>query len=297
MSQHIVNATLDDLQVIYRLFDEAILFQKSNNYVGWLNYDKEYIQKDIKENLLYKIMSGSDIVCIFSICYSDPLIWREKEKGDAIYLHRVVLNRSFEGKKIFQTILNWVIDFAKAKALTYIRMDTWSDNEKLITYYKSYGFSFVEHFTTDDTDSLPLQHRNLRVALLELHLSSIHKQSAQQQQPILQKVNILDALSTIDKYWSQKTIGQANGQLIKLAKGTGEIHWHHHDDQDELFIVYKGHLTMQLRDADVELYPNDLFIVPRGVEHCPKAHGEVDFLIMGLNITSNAAGGRPSHFN
>ncbi|QEC70283.1 cupin domain-containing protein [Panacibacter ginsenosidivorans] len=111
------------------------------------------------------------------------------------------------------------------------------------------------------------------------------------------KVNIPEELSTISKYWSQKIIGEANGQLIKLAKGTGEINWHHHDDQDELFIVYKGHLTIQLRDRNVELYPHEMFIVPKGVEHCPNAHGDVEFLIMGLNITSNAAGGRPEKWN
>ncbi|MEJ8841523.1 cupin domain-containing protein [Lacibacter sp. H375] len=111
----------------------------------------------------------------------------------------------------------------------------------------------------------------------------------------MEKVNIIDELSTIKKYWTQKIIGVANGQLIKLAKGVGEINWHKHDDQDELFLLYKGHLTIQLRDQAIDLYPNDLFIVPKGVEHCPKADGEVEFLIMGINITSNAAGGRPSN--
>lgn len=107
------------------------------------------------------------------------------------------------------------------------------------------------------------------------------------------KVNIPGAFSQITHYWNQKIIGQSNGQLIKLAKGKGELNWHKHDDQDELFILYKGHLTIQLRDQDIELFPNELFIVPRGVEHCPIAHEEVEILVMGLNITSNTAGGRP----
>jgi mannose-6-phosphate isomerase-like protein (cupin superfamily) len=113
----------------------------------------------------------------------------------------------------------------------------------------------------------------------------------------MDKVNILREVSAISKYWDQKVIGEANGQLIKLAKGEGEINWHKHDDQDELFILYKGHLTIQLRDRNIELYPNELFIVPRGTEHCPVSHVESQFLIMGLNITSNKAGGRPEQYD
>ncbi len=109
----------------------------------------------------------------------------------------------------------------------------------------------------------------------------------------LEKVNINQEFTTINEYWNQKVIGKANGQFIKLAKGNGEIKWHKHDEQDELFILYKGHLTMQLRDKNIEMYKDDMFIVPKGVEHCPKANGDVEFLIMDINITSNAAGGRP----
>ncbi len=108
----------------------------------------------------------------------------------------------------------------------------------------------------------------------------------------MQKVNIIDSLATINEHWIQKIIGEANGQLFKLAKGMGATLWHQHDDQDELFIVYKGHLTIQLRDKNVELYENDMFIVPKGVEHCPISTNEVEFLIVGLNITSNKEGGK-----
>lgn len=111
--------------------------------------------------------------------------------------------------------------------------------------------------------------------------------------PNLEKVNIIQEFSKIDKYWNQQIIGQANGQLIKLAKGKGEINWHQHDDHDELFILFKGHLTIQLREKNVELYPNDMFIIPRGVEHCPIAHGDAEFMLMGIAITSNKAGGQP----
>lgn len=110
----------------------------------------------------------------------------------------------------------------------------------------------------------------------------------------MKKVNIIEALNSLTEHWSQKIIGEANGQLFKVAKGIGSTRWHKHDDQDELFILYKGHMTIQLRDQNIELYENEMFIVPKGVEHCPVANGEAEFLIVGLNITSNEAGGKPN---
>jgi len=287
MNTSIINATTDDLPLIYQLFEKAILFQKQNNYIGWNSYDKDFIKSDIQNALLFKIVKGQDVLGIFTICHSDELIWREKEQGNAVYIHRIVLNQKFKGEKIFHQVLDWAIRFALERNLTYIRMDTWANNDKLIAYYRSYGFRFIENYTTSGTENLPIQHRNLNVALLELNVKQFGNPSA------LEKVNIHHEFTTIQEYWSQKVIGNANGQLIKIAKGNGEIKWHKHDDQDELFILYKGHLTMQLRDKNIEMFKDDMFIVPKGVEHCPKANGDVEFLTMGINITSNAAGGRP----
>ncbi|RYE14569.1 MAG: cupin domain-containing protein, partial [Sphingobacteriales bacterium] len=70
-------------------------------------------------------------------------------------------------------------------------------------------------------------------------------------------------MATVHRFWDQKIIGECNGQLIKLAKGTGAIHWHQHDDQDELFLLYKGQLTIQLKGRNVDLLPGDLFVVPK----------------------------------
>ncbi|MCY1512485.1 hypothetical protein D9M68_469460 [compost metagenome] len=170
MKYVITNAVNDDLPVIYNLFEKAIQFLKANRYIGWNSYDKAFIKSDIAQGLLFKITYGKEIACIFSVCYSDALIWREKEMGNAIYLHRIVLNRNFAGEKLFNKVLEWAIPFAKNRKLEYVRMDTWADNEKIIAYYKSYGFSFIENYTTPNTENLPVQHRNLHVALLELAL-------------------------------------------------------------------------------------------------------------------------------
>ncbi len=166
----IENTSTKDLNFIYTLFEEAIIYIKKHNYIGWTTYDKNFIKQDINKKLQFKITNGNDIMCVFSICYSDVLIWREMEKGDAIYLHRIVVNPKFKGQKQFEKLLNWIVNFAKEKKLKYIRMDTWAENPNIIEYYKSYGFQFLENYTTPNTPELPEQHRNLKVALLEIKL-------------------------------------------------------------------------------------------------------------------------------
>jgi quercetin dioxygenase-like cupin family protein len=109
----------------------------------------------------------------------------------------------------------------------------------------------------------------------------------------MRKINISDEIAALDAYWSQKVIAEANGQLFKVAKGIGEINWHKHDDQDELFILYKGHLIIQLATGNIELAEGEMFVIPKGVEHCAKAEEEAAFVIVGLNITSNKSGGKP----
>jgi hypothetical protein len=163
----IVNASPDDINTIYDLFEAAIQFQKNNQYIGWNQYDTHRIQEDVNNGLLFKVTEQDNILCIFSICYDDRLIWREREKGDAMYVHRIVVNQVFKKQKMFPIILDWVTAFALKNNLKFIRMDTWADNEKLIGYYKSHGFAYIETYTTPDTTALPVQHRNLTVALLE----------------------------------------------------------------------------------------------------------------------------------
>jgi GNAT superfamily N-acetyltransferase len=166
----IVNTTSSDLDFIYMLFDEAIAYQKRKNYPVWKGYDKVILQKDIENRLHYKILYGDDIACIFSLSYAEPILWREKERGDAIYIHRIVTNSKHKGQKQFERILNWVIDLARKNNYKYIRMDTWADNSNIVDYYKSFGFKLVGTYITPVTLDLPIQKRNIALALLEFTL-------------------------------------------------------------------------------------------------------------------------------
>ena len=102
----------------------------------------------------------------------DKIIWRTTDMGDAIYLHRIVVNPAFKGQKLFGLILEWSIKHAKQKGLDFIRMDTWAANPTIINYYKDFGFEFVENYTTPDSMELPQHNRKLPLTLLEYRVNT-----------------------------------------------------------------------------------------------------------------------------
>jgi ribosomal protein S18 acetylase RimI-like enzyme len=167
----ILNTTLHDLNTVLWFFEQAMVQQEKNGYKVWKDIDQIALKKDIDEGLQFKIVNGGDILCIFSIEFNDPFIWRGRDQSDAVYLHRIVVNPNFKGQKQFQKVLFWAIEFAQRSNLKFVRMDTWADNKKIIDYYMSFGFKFIENYTTTNTAELPIQNRNLNVALLELELS------------------------------------------------------------------------------------------------------------------------------
>ena len=95
----------------------------------------------------------------------------------------------------------------------------------------------------------------------------------------MEKVNLAQKFSLFDEYWSPKVVGELNGQHVRLAKLKGGFVWHHHDAEDELFMVIKGQLVIQFRDCHVTLSEDEFIIVPRGVEHRPMAEEEVQVLL------------------
>lgn len=95
----------------------------------------------------------------------------------------------------------------------------------------------------------------------------------------MEKVNLTEKFDLFDEYWSPKIVGELNGQYVKLAKLKGEFVWHHHEAEDELFLVVKGRLIIKLREKDVILEEGEFFIVPRGIEHKPVAEEEVHALL------------------
>lgn len=103
----------------------------------------------------------------------------------------------------------------------------------------------------------------------------------------MEKVNLAEKLSLFSDHWSPRIVGELNGQHVKVARLQGEFVWHHHDDEDELFLVIRGSLRMRLRDGEVTIDEGEFFIVPRGVEHQPVADEEVHVLLFEPATTLN----------
>ena len=103
----------------------------------------------------------------------------------------------------------------------------------------------------------------------------------------MNKINLLQKFSLFNEHWSPKIIAELNGQQVKLTKFAGEFIWHHHENEDELFIVMKGSFTMEFRDKTDELNEGEILIVPRGVEHRPVAEKEVWVMLFEPAATLN----------
>jgi mannose-6-phosphate isomerase-like protein (cupin superfamily) len=95
----------------------------------------------------------------------------------------------------------------------------------------------------------------------------------------MEQVNIDAMLARFTEHWSPKKIAQVNDYDVRIVKVQGEFTWHQHPDTDEFFLVLSGQLTIQMRDRDVVLAPWELFVVPQGVEHCPRADTETALLL------------------
>ena len=103
----------------------------------------------------------------------------------------------------------------------------------------------------------------------------------------MEKVNLTHKFSLFQDHWSPKIAGELNDSYVKLAKLKGEFVWHHHEVEDELFLVVKGKLLIKLRDRDIWLEEGEFVIIPRGVEHLPIAEEEAHVLLLEPKSTLN----------
>jgi mannose-6-phosphate isomerase-like protein (cupin superfamily) len=103
----------------------------------------------------------------------------------------------------------------------------------------------------------------------------------------MEKVNLAHKFNLFQDYWSPKIVGELNDSYVKLVKLQGEFVWHHHEAEDELFLVVKGRLLIKLRDRDLWLEKGEFFIIPRGVEHLPIAEKEAHVLLLEPKSTLN----------
>ncbi len=108
----------------------------------------------------------------------------------------------------------------------------------------------------------------------------------------MEKVNIAEKLSLNDDHYVPRIVGELNGQYVKVVKFLGPFVWHHHDNEDEMFLVIRGNLRMELRDRVIDLEPGEFLIVPRGVAHRPVAEEEVHVVLFEPASTLNTGNTR-----
>lgn len=103
----------------------------------------------------------------------------------------------------------------------------------------------------------------------------------------MNKVNLREKFSLFTEHWRPRIVGELNGQQVKLVKFAGPFEWHHHTDEDEMFLVIDGEFVMEFRDRKVQLQQSEFLIVPRGVEHRPVAEREVHVMLFEPASTLN----------
>ena len=100
-------------------------------------------------------------------------------------------------------------------------------------------------------------------------------------------INLANKFNLFQELWHPKIVGELNDSYVKLAKLKGEFVWHHHDNEDELFLVVKGTLVIKLRDQELTIHEGEFVVIPKGVEHLPVAEEEVHVLLLEPKTTSN----------
>ena len=112
----------------------------------------------------------------------------------------------------------------------------------------------------------------------------------------MDKVNLAQKFAAFSEHWRPKIVGELNGQEVKVVKFQGLFPWHHHEIEDELFLVWRGRMQVEFRDRVVELKPGEFLIVPRGVEHRTAADKEAEVMLFEPAATRNTGSAEKSDF-
>ena len=167
----IENSTIEDFEEILKLYEQARTLQTRLKTVIWTAFSKELIIQEIAEKRQFKGVIDNKITCVWAITFSDPVIWDEKNKDAAIYIHRIATNKKYRGNNFVKTIVDWVVKHPLKNNYKYIRLDTVGDNTGLIKHYVKCGFQFLGLYKLKETKGLPDHYKNATVSLFEIEIS------------------------------------------------------------------------------------------------------------------------------
>lgn len=144
-----------DITEILSLYQAARDLQNQKKMVVWPFFESSFIEREIQEQRQWKIISDNLIACNWAITFKDKEIWGERDKDDAIYIHRICTNPGLYGNRYIDSIVQWAKKYATEVDRQFVRLDTLGNNTKLIEHYTSAGFEFLGMFELMDTASLP----------------------------------------------------------------------------------------------------------------------------------------------
>ena len=166
----IVKSQTADIPAVFKLYDFATAFQEKVGTNSWKGFEVSMVENEIKEERHFVIRDEGVISATFVITFSDPLIWKEANEDPAVYIHRIATHPDFRGRNYVQQIVDWTIDFAKAKNLKYVRLDTTSGNERLNQYYIKCGFTYKGISNIQWNETLPEHYKDGGFALFEIQI-------------------------------------------------------------------------------------------------------------------------------
>jgi ribosomal protein S18 acetylase RimI-like enzyme len=156
----IKNCLMNDANEILLLYEAARDLQTQRKMVVWPFFEKSFIEREIQEGTHWKIVFENLIACNWTITFEDREIWRQKDKNNAIYIHRICTNPALRGNRHIDLIVKWAKKYAMQMGKQFVRLDTLGNNTKLIDHYTSAGFEFLGMFELTDTASLPIHYQN-----------------------------------------------------------------------------------------------------------------------------------------
>lgn len=166
---HISPSVPGDVPTILRLYDLASEhMRKAGAVVVWPAFERALVETEVAEGRQYKLVVDGEVACVWVVALADADIWGQRERGDAVYVHRIATNPAFRGRGFVQRVTDWAAGFAHGRGLRYVRLDTMGENRKLIDVYTGAGFAFLGMHDVPDATHLPAHYREGQVALFEL---------------------------------------------------------------------------------------------------------------------------------
>ena len=163
----------EDMEMFYKLWQQAIAYHIENDYPIFPVFPREQIWNEIEEGLHYSVYSKKDkFIGFFSLALEDYIIWEELEKGDAVYIHRMCSNRKFKEYNLSKIVLDWAYQYVKERKRKYVRMDTWGENKSLVNHYIFSGFKFKKYRKLGKISELASHYEGILLIMFENQVSN-----------------------------------------------------------------------------------------------------------------------------